>query len=310
VGLADAFVEAVTDGPLLLAMPVAATAGLVSFLSPCVLPLVPGYLSYITGLSGEELGDEGPRGAPRAEGGVAVAAPARVGLRRSRVLAGSVLFVLGFSLVFVSFGALFGGLGSFFLEQRVVIERVLGVLTVLLGLVFLGLIPGLQREVRIHRLPPVGLAGAPLLGVLFGLGWTPCLGPTLAAVQALSVHAGERGAGRAADGGVLPRSGHPVHPHRPGVQAGARRLRCGAQALRAGHAPRRRDARGGRAAAGQRAVGVVHDRHAGLDHRLRDGGLSEPHDRGVAALDRSRAGRAARSAQLAARDRAAHRGAS
>jgi cytochrome c-type biogenesis protein len=164
-----------------------------------VLPLVPGYLSFVTGLSGEELGDEQPRTgsgtAPAEGGGVAVAAPARVRHRRSRVLAGSVLFVLGFSVVFVSFGALFGGLGAFFLEQRVVIERVLGIGTVLLGLVFMGLLPGLQREVRIHRLPPVGLAGAPLLGVLFGLGWTPCLGPTLAAVQALAYTQASAGRG-------------------------------------------------------------------------------------------------------------------
>ena len=103
MGVADAFVGAVTDGPLLLALPVAAAAGLVSFLSPCVLPLVPGYLSFVTGLSGEELADERPTGSPVVGGGVAVAAPSRVGLRRSRVLAGSVLFVLGFSVVFVSF---------------------------------------------------------------------------------------------------------------------------------------------------------------------------------------------------------------
>jgi cytochrome c-type biogenesis protein len=97
-----------------------------------------------------------------------------------------VLFVLGFSAVFVTSGALFGGLGSLLLTHKDVVDRVLGVVTVLLGLVFLGVIPGLQREVRFHRLPPVGLAGAPLLGVLFGVGWTPCLGPTLAAVQTLA----------------------------------------------------------------------------------------------------------------------------
>jgi cytochrome c-type biogenesis protein len=201
VGLADTFVATVTDGPLLLAALVAAVAGLVSFLSPCVLPLVPGYLSYLTGLSGEELADERPRGAPRADGSVLVAAPVAAPprsfvVRRSRVLTGSVLFVLGFSAVFVTGGALFGGLGGYLIEYSSVIERVLGALTVVLGLVFLGLIPGMQREVRFHRLPPAGLAGAPLLGVLFGLGWTPCLGPTLAAVQTLAYTqaSAERGA--------------------------------------------------------------------------------------------------------------------
>ena len=176
MSVADTFVDVVTDGSLLVAAPVAAVAGLVSFLSPCVLPLVPGYLSFVTGLSGEELGDT------RAEGDVLV----RTQVRRGRVLAGSVLFVLGFSAVFVTSGALFGGLGSLLLEHKDVVDRVLGVLTVVLGLVFLGVIPGLQRTVKLPWLPSPGLAGAPLLGVLFGVGWTPCLGPTLAAVQTLA----------------------------------------------------------------------------------------------------------------------------
>lgn len=198
MGLSDTFVGAVTDGPLLLAAPVAAAAGLVSFLSPCVLPLVPGYLSYVTGLSGEEL--EGQQRPPAtAEGSLLTAAPAVAAtptvVRRGRVLLGSVLFVLGFSAVFVAGGALFGGLGSALVEHKPVVDRVLGVLTVLLGLAFLGLLPGLQREVRIHRLPSVGLAGAPLLGVLFGVGWTPCLGPTLAAVQTLAYSSASAGRG-------------------------------------------------------------------------------------------------------------------
>jgi len=196
VSVADAFVSAVTDGPLLVALPVAAVAGLVSFLSPCVLPLVPGYLSYVTGLSGADLGDERPGAAPaRAEGDLLVR-PVRSGLAvRSRVVAGSVLFVLGFSAVFVAGGALFGGLGSQLLVHKEVVDRVLGVLTVVMGLAFLGLLPGLQREVRLHRLPVAGLAGAPLLGVLFGVGWTPCLGPTLAAVQALAYTQASAGRG-------------------------------------------------------------------------------------------------------------------
>ena len=190
MSVADSFVSAVTDGPLLVALPVAAAAGLVSFLSPCVLPLVPGYLSYVTGLSGADLGDERP-GFPRPEGDLLV----RPAVVRSRVVAGSVLFVLGFSAVFVAGGALFGGLGSQLLVHKEVVDRVLGVLTVVMGIAFLGLLPGLQREVRLHRLPPTGLVGAPLLGVLFGVGWTPCLGPTLAAVQALAYTQASAGRG-------------------------------------------------------------------------------------------------------------------
>ena len=183
MGLTESFVSAVSDGTLLIAVPVAATAGLVSFLSPCVLPLVPGYLSFVTGLSGEELGD--PRPPATAEGDTLVrTAPTAV--RRGRVLLGSVLFVLGFSAVFVTGGVLFGGLGSLLVEYKTVVDRVLGVVTIGLGLVFMGVLPGLQREMRFHRLPPPGLAGAPLLGVVFGVGWTPCLGPTLAAVQTLA----------------------------------------------------------------------------------------------------------------------------
>jgi cytochrome c-type biogenesis protein len=200
VGVSDAFVGAVTDGPLLLAALVAAAAGLVSFLSPCVLPLVPGYLSYVTGLSGEDLAGTPRPAAAVADGAVLTGATATATAttavaRRSRVLVGSVLFVLGFSAVFVTGGALFGGLGAYLVEYKSVVDRVLGVLTVLLGLAFLGLLPRLQREVRIHRLPSAGLAGAPLLGVLFGVGWTPCLGPTLAAVQTLAYSSASAGRG-------------------------------------------------------------------------------------------------------------------
>ena len=203
MSVADTFVEAVTDGSLLVAMPVAAIAGLVSFLSPCVLPLVPGYLSFVTGLSGEQLAASRPRpddaGAPAGDVLVRAAqappAPAPTA-RRSRVLVGSVLFVAGFSAVFVTSGALFGGLGSALAVHQDAVDIGLGLLTILLGLAFLGLVPGLQREVRLHRLPSPGLAGAPVLGVLFGVGWTPCLGPTLAAVQTLAYR--EASAGRGA----------------------------------------------------------------------------------------------------------------
>ena len=195
MGVADSFVSAVTDGSLVVAVPVAVVAGLVSFLSPCVLPLVPGYLSFVTGLSGAELGERPPaRGPGPASGDLLERTEAPV--RRGRVLVGASLFVLGFSAVFVTSGALFGGLGSLLLEHQRVVDRVLGVLTILMGLAFLGVVPGMQREVRLHRLPSPGLAGAPLLGVLFGVGWTPCLGPTLAAVQTLAYR--EASAGRGA----------------------------------------------------------------------------------------------------------------
>jgi cytochrome c-type biogenesis protein len=198
MSVAESFVEVVTDGSLLLAMPVAAIAGLVSFLSPCVLPLVPGYLSFVTGLTGEELGDTRGRPSPTTtsapDGDLLVQTASPV--RRGRVLAGSLLFVAGFSAVFVTGGALFGGLGSTLAGHQRTVDLVLGVLTVALGLVFLGVLPGLQREVRSHWLPSPGLAGAPVLGVLFGVGWTPCLGPTLAAVQTLAYR--EASAGRGA----------------------------------------------------------------------------------------------------------------
>jgi cytochrome c-type biogenesis protein len=195
MSVVDTFTSGVTDGPLLVGIGFAAAAGLVSFLSPCCLPLVPGYLSFVTGLSGADLGDDRPTaGAARAEGDVLVAdAPPRT--HRGRVLLGSVLFVLGFSAVFVSEGLLFGSLGSLFLDHRRAVELVLGCFTILMGLAFLGVVPGFQRSVRMSRLPSVGVAGAPLLGVVFGVGWTPCLGPTLAAVQGLAFTQGTAGRG-------------------------------------------------------------------------------------------------------------------
>ena len=125
-------------------------------------------------------------GPPSRAGAVATATVPTVARRKGRVLVGSLLFVLGFTIVFVSYGALFGALGSALLEYQATITRVLGVLVIVLGLAFLGLVPGMQREFRVHRMPTIGLWGAPMLGVLFGLGWTPCIGPTLGAVQTLA----------------------------------------------------------------------------------------------------------------------------
>ncbi len=167
--LADA-TSTVQSGALLAAAPVALLAGLASFFSPCVLPLVPGYLSYVTGFSAADLAD------------------AR-GSRRGRMLLGVVLFILGFTAVFVSTGALFGYFGQELQDYKRVISIVLGALTVVMGLAFMGLVPGLSmREVRSHRRPNVGLLGAPMLGVVFGVGWTPCMGPTLTAVQNLALN--------------------------------------------------------------------------------------------------------------------------
>jgi cytochrome c-type biogenesis protein len=158
------FGETAYSGSLLLAIPVAAIAGLVSFFSPCVMPLLPGYVSYVSGLSAVDLESA----------------------RRGRLLAGTLLFVLGFTAVYASYGALFGGFGFELLEYEDTVTTVLGIVTILVGLVFMGLVPFGQRDLRIHTVPKVGLAAAPMLGVLFGLGWTPCIGPTLSAVLALS----------------------------------------------------------------------------------------------------------------------------
>ncbi len=164
------------SGALWLAIPVAMLAGLVSFLSPCVLPLVPGYLGFLGGAV-----------APRAKDGTTdAAAPGR----RQLVL-GVLLFILGFSLVFVLITALGGTAGAFFLRWGDVVTRILGVVIILMGLVFLGLFRFAQREFRFHVDSRAGIIGAPLLGVALGIGWAPCMGPTLAAIIALSFNAGD-----------------------------------------------------------------------------------------------------------------------
>ena len=164
--MSEWFQDTALSGSLILALPVALLAGLISFFSPCVIPLLPGYLSYATGLSGADLENA----------------------RRSRLVTGAVLFVLGFSLVFVLLGSLTGAAGAWLFTHTRQLNVVLGVLTILLGIAFLGGIGFLQRDWRIHKVPAVGLAAAPLLGFLFGVGWMPCVGPTLAAINVLSVN--------------------------------------------------------------------------------------------------------------------------
>ncbi len=155
--MSEFVVNHIMDGFLLTAFPIAVFAGLLSFISPCVLPLVPGYLSFAAGFSNS----------------------------RGRVFLGSVLFVLGFSALFISYGVLFGELGARIATNEEVITRVLGVLTILMGVIFLGAFP-LMPTLKPRISTTGGLIGAPLLGFLFGVGWTPCIGPALASVQALA----------------------------------------------------------------------------------------------------------------------------
>jgi cytochrome c-type biogenesis protein len=145
-------------GNLILALPIAAIAGLISFASPCVIPLVPGYLTYAAGFS----------------------------KNRGKLLIGSILFVLGFTALFITYGALFGTLGSNISANQKIISKVLGIFTILMGLIFMGRL-NLVRTFKVNRIAESGLIGAPILGFLFGLGWTPCIGPALAAVQTLAI---------------------------------------------------------------------------------------------------------------------------
>lgn len=172
--MGDAFAGAAASGPLLLALGAAALAGLVSFLSPCVLPLVPGYLSYVTGLAGSDL-------------------DARTRAARGRMLGGTLLFVAGFTIVFTALAVLFAGLGRLLAEHTRALEIGGGVLIILLGLAFVGLIPGTERQWRLEKLPGAGLAAAPVFGAVFALSWVPCVGPTLGAVLTMATVGGQSG---------------------------------------------------------------------------------------------------------------------
>ncbi len=176
-----AWVQEAISGSMLAAVPVAFLAGLASFFSPCVVPLLPGYLSYATGLGAAQVIEGDVRGRARA-----------------RMLAGSSLFVAGFTAVFLLTGVVLGSLGQVLLQYARPISIGLGVVTVALGLVFAGVIPVGQRTVRLSRVPAVGVAAAPLLGVVFGLGWTPCIGPALSMVLTLALTEGS-----AVRGGML-----------------------------------------------------------------------------------------------------------
>jgi cytochrome c-type biogenesis protein len=187
------------SGSLLLAVPVAVAAGAISFASPCVLPLVPGYLSYVTGMSAVDAQDRAA--SATAADGEEPATRRRFRFEaRHRTLLGALLFVLGFSTVFVTAGFAFGSFGETLIQHQRGLDIAFGLLMILMGAFFAGLVPDrcsgwMQRDVRVHYRPAMGLVGAPLLGLVFGLGWTPCLGPTLTAVQTLAFTQGTAGRG-------------------------------------------------------------------------------------------------------------------
>jgi cytochrome c-type biogenesis protein len=178
--LSESFASTALSGSLLAALGVAFLAGLVSFASPCVVPLVPSYLAYVTGMAGADAGERAAS--------------------RPRLVLGACLFVCGFAVVFVALLTGVSIAGEALAPRTEVLVRVLGVIVILLGLAFMGAMPFLQDERRVHIRPRAGLAGAPLLGAAFGLGWTPCIGPTLAAVAALALDDATVGRGAALAG--------------------------------------------------------------------------------------------------------------
>lgn len=196
--LGSAFSATALSGSLLLAVAVAAAAGLVAFLSPCVLPVVPGYLGYVSGLAGQgatagTVGAQAPRGG---SGGAGRSS-------RTRMLLGSALFVAGFTVVFMILGGFAGTLGYLLQAHQVWITRIAGVVVIAMGLLFMGVFPALSGTARLQgRKPDPGLWGAPVMGLVFGLSWTPCIGPTYAAIVALSLDGGA-GGGAALRGGIL-----------------------------------------------------------------------------------------------------------
>ncbi|QAB18852.1 cytochrome c biogenesis protein CcdA [Leucobacter muris] len=162
----------VADGQLLVASLIAVAAGLLSFLSPCVLPLVPGYLAYVGSTAGSAPGEK----------------PAR-----ARMVLGSLLFVAGFTAVLVAFLAAAGTVGVWLLEWEQLITRLMGVFVIVMGLVFIGLFGAMQTTKKLRVKPKFGIVGAPLLGAVFAIGWTPCMGPTLTVIMGLSLQQGSVG---------------------------------------------------------------------------------------------------------------------
>ncbi|QBS41660.1 cytochrome c biogenesis CcdA family protein [Nocardia sp. CS682] len=184
----DSFQQTAATGPLLLALGACLLAGLVSFASPCVVPLVPGYLSYLAGLVGAEAPPATVAQAEGAQPSAVAVASAKADLRagRLRVAGAAGLFVAGFTVVFVLATATVFGVIQTLNVNRELLQRIGGVVTILMGLVFIGLVPALQRDTRMEPRRLTSIAGAPLLGGVFALGWTPCLGPTLSGVMAVA----------------------------------------------------------------------------------------------------------------------------
>lgn len=193
----DTVQATVLDGSMLAALPLAVLAGLVSFASPCVLPLVPGYLGYVGGMvgAGARAGADGSGGARDRAGLRSGGGTATFTEHRGRTVLGVALFILGFTVVFVALGVLAGSLGGVVAQWGDLVTRVLGVVVIVMGLVFLGWLPFAQRTAKVRLSPSAGLWGAPVLGLVFGLGWTPCIGPTLVAVYTLALDQGSAARG-------------------------------------------------------------------------------------------------------------------